>query len=718
MCLFLLVNGRPAATALLSVGRRHDVASTDLPTRRNASSSSTAVGALVREAMRSAEPQDSARQHQADALLGWLVSEGATFEGIRVGTTSDSAGFGIFATCAIAAGGGAFRCPCHVVLTAEAALSNSLIGEALRCCHALLDDEKRVMLLLMHCRSQGTSSDRAAYVASLPPVDEAKSLLPVHWDDAERGQLLAGTTLLQQARAADKALQRFHVQVVEGVLCKRWPQAFPRQSFSLDALRWAHAMWHSRAIRLPLPGGARESLVSRDQRLGHDAPSERISGSALLASAVRVAASPRLLPCHPHYCRDTKRCCLDTAHTCSSPRLRPPMQVPLLDMMNHSMGSVASSVRLVRRSKSVECDSFELRCDRAVAAGSQLYLNYGAKGNGELLRCHGFVLADNAADVVEIDVMDLLGVLQDQDPAGGPTSSLAGVRNVEDRSAVLQKLDPKQRTHAAARLAAAGRLSATNSRKRRREDADDGTGDGTRASSAAPTKVSSAGMAEGSSKRAMETSCASVLNGDREVSTCRHFLFRDSLPPRLLDDARLLCACEGEELAAATRLAREGDGGVANDDGSNSGGCEADDGSAPQKAGEAHVPKAWDWSLVDWSADDPFAAATAAVEDVSPIGVACERRTLAALQRLLAARLICLPDLHAPPESALFGCAAVNAAHPGGNATGGERNSNAVGEAQCSRREAARTYVDGQRRILEASVELLRQRQCRLECTS
>ena len=36
--------------------------------------------------------------------------------------------------------------------------------------------------------------------------------------------------------------------------------------------------------------------------------------------------------------------------------------------------------------------------------GDELFLNYGAKGNGELLRDHGFVLKDNPADVYELEL--------------------------------------------------------------------------------------------------------------------------------------------------------------------------------------------------------------------------------------------------------------------------------------------------------------------------
>ena len=57
--------------------------------------------------------------------------------------------------------------------------------------------------------------------------------------------------------------------------------------------------------------------------------------------------------------------------------------VPLLDYCNHRNGSL--------HAVGVEGDAVVLRAGLAVNAGDEVLLNYGAKGNGELLRCHGFV---------------------------------------------------------------------------------------------------------------------------------------------------------------------------------------------------------------------------------------------------------------------------------------------------------------------------------------
>ena len=73
--------------------------------------------------------------------------------------------------------------------------------------------------------------------------------------------------------------------------------------------------------------------------------------------------------------------------------------VPLLDYCNHRNGSL--------HAVGVEGDAVVLRAGLAVAAGDEVLLNYGAKGNGELLRCHGFVMPENPADVVPLDLYSL-----------------------------------------------------------------------------------------------------------------------------------------------------------------------------------------------------------------------------------------------------------------------------------------------------------------------
>lgn len=173
-----------------------------------------------------------------------------------------------------------------------------------------------------------------AYVDSLPG-EEIVETLPIGWSDEDLEQRVRGTTLLEEVRTASSdlraladALASVHddnddgddagVGVVSGD-----SGVFPSAAFGLDALRWAYAVFWSRALVLQLPGG-----------FGGGGGTE----------------------------------CL----------------VPLLDMCNHRAGTT-TELR-------VRGGHFELLAGRSVKLGEEVCINYGAKGNGELLRCHGFVV--------------------------------------------------------------------------------------------------------------------------------------------------------------------------------------------------------------------------------------------------------------------------------------------------------------------------------------
>ena len=266
--------------------------------------------------------------------------------------------------------------------------------------------------------------------------------------------------------------------------------------------------------------------------------------------------------------------------------------VPLLDMCNHRPGVATATVSLVAAATE---PTYAFRASGAVKRGQEIFINYGAKGTGELLRCHGFTLLDNSADVCELDLSELPSFVLSHE--GASRRSGLGL----DACMVAERLH----------------------------------------------RVSILKMSTGSRSRGRPL----VFQ-----------LFRGGLPPQLLPSARLLCADEGDELRAALEEWQAGEGLV----GSSSSAC-----------------KTFDWSLVDWSAPDPFAEANAAVEEAAPVGVACEQRTLRALEALLRAHLDALPSA---PELADDARDDAESQHD---------------EAHRKRRQNARVYVESQRSVLE-----------------
>ncbi|CAE8616461.1 unnamed protein product [Polarella glacialis] len=80
---------------------------------------------------------------------------------------------------------------------------------------------------------------------------------------------------------------------------------------------------------------------------------------------------------------------------------RSPCMVPLLDILNHQ-GDAEVNVQ-------IHGGCLEFRCDTPVQAGEQIWNNYGAKGNTELMMCYGFAVEGNEEDSVELSLAQASG---------------------------------------------------------------------------------------------------------------------------------------------------------------------------------------------------------------------------------------------------------------------------------------------------------------------
>ena len=274
---------------------------------------------------------------------------------------------------------------------------------------------------------------------------------------------------------------------------------------------------------------------------------------------------------------------------------------PLLDLCNHAPGAT-HELRYV----SGGGGSCALHAGRSVREGEELLINYGAKSNGELLRCHGFVLRDN------------------QVSAHGPTGLLGP-------SAPTRPAPP-----AAAHQADVLELCL-------------------------PEILDAAGV-EPHAHQSHLADLAAV--GVRR----RLHLFRHELPPELLPIARYLCAETHSDRSAARDALDKSRAAPTTEDGGG----------------------AFDWSEVDWEADDPFAACRP--PESSPLSPEGEARTLAVLTRMLEARAEQLPRDRPPGSSS------------------DEKTMREVaplGSAEACD-EAAAVYCSGQRALLEEALCALR----------
>jgi hypothetical protein len=394
------------------------------------------------------------------AFVDWLSARGATFEPLTLTQVSASSGFGAVANRRIGAGECIISLPRVLGMNYTAARQSVEIGEAIESICGLdvwVDEAERrrfsVYLLLLHERRKGTRSAWAAYIDLLPVHVENGLWLAAHGHAAGHGPLLAalrvagesGCDLLDSGVRDNARCAELHKAVVCSHLAAAYPALFgdTRCAFSVDALRWAHSIWWSRALRTPAAAPVRHARAPKspqqqpNARMASAAPAFAVlprrkrakaeTGVAGVAMATTLAALPgsaamaikgKLVPFPP------------AAATIPLPRAAVASAeegealLPLVDILNHcpgmatrwegSQGCVppgpAVAPALATDCGRAECrgedagSALRLVAARDIDTGTEVCLNYGAKGNRELLLYYGFVLHANPGDVCPIQL--------------------------------------------------------------------------------------------------------------------------------------------------------------------------------------------------------------------------------------------------------------------------------------------------------------------------
>ena len=336
---------------------------------------------------------DPGRVASGANLLAWLEREGCE-HCVRLGETPGAGGVGVFATRDVERGEILISCPTRTVISAAEtrldvdpgmkafakALDDVRVarGDGSGREGTPLDDSTRMQLLLL--RERHTEERRvslptdvrqpaggppprdgsrepadvrfsgywAAYTRALPG-DELVASLPSSWSEPELERRLGGTSLFPEVlaeRAELVSLAAALKSVWRGDETERGDSAFGDDSaFGVSRLRWARAVFRSRAIALPLAGWGR--------------------GGARGLETKRSGGDDGAL-------------------------------VPLLDMCNHARDAGTS---LQRRGA-----AWRLVATRRFTRGEEVRIDYGGKGNGELLTRHGFVIPNNPFDTVSFQI--------------------------------------------------------------------------------------------------------------------------------------------------------------------------------------------------------------------------------------------------------------------------------------------------------------------------
>ena len=299
-----------------------------------------------------ARPSADAHSARLQAVFDWAVQHGASAPKLRLGR--GDYGWGVFATADIAPHEELASIPLTLVLTHQRA-DDSPVGIAVREMNdrlqssadlphpAVLISPRTTLYLYMLQQLADPAVFFHPYLASLSPPCS-----PLLWPPASLSYL-AGTNL--HAAIPNKLRQlRARYDNCVPLLCQQFPAVFDASVFTFDRFLWAHTQLTSRGFPV---------------RVGERAAEDRVA-----AGELRAEGSKR-------------------------PNERVGCLLPLLDMTNHRM---RTGITWTTTSTHTARVSFKTGNSSAVAAGSEVFNNYGAKSNEEFLLGYGFCIDDNPYD--------------------------------------------------------------------------------------------------------------------------------------------------------------------------------------------------------------------------------------------------------------------------------------------------------------------------------
>ncbi|CAM0912526.1 unnamed protein product [Alopecurus aequalis] len=332
-----------------------------------------------------ASPDDGKLQ----SFLQWLQANGADLRGCTIRACGRK-GFGVYSTAAEAGAtdGVVMVVPLDLAVTPMRVLQDPLVGPR---CRALfeedgVDDRLLVMLFLMAERLRPSSLWKP-YLDMFPRTFESS----VWFNDDELVEL-EGTTLHRATVMQKKSLHTLFNDKVKGLVEEllHLDESGSSIEVRFEDFLWANSIFWTRALNIPLPhsyifpGSLDEQHISSGEVLGDS------SLATQQETDIAVKNSSADDNSEPH----------------STEKIWVEGLVPGIDFCNHNVKALATwEVDSVGNATGIPASMY-LRLAQAgtssVETGTEIYINYGNKGNEELLYLYGFVVDNNPDDYLMV----------------------------------------------------------------------------------------------------------------------------------------------------------------------------------------------------------------------------------------------------------------------------------------------------------------------------
>ncbi|KAL6606298.1 hypothetical protein ACP70R_041951 [Stipagrostis hirtigluma subsp. patula] len=325
---------------------------------------------------------DGDGEAKLQSFLQWLQANGGDLRGCTIRPCGPK-GFGVFSTAAesAAADGVVMVMPLDLAITPMRVLQDPVVGPR---CRALfeegaVDDRLLVMVFLMAERLRPGSLWKP-YLDMLPRTFGSSI-----WFTEE-----------ELAELERKSLQASFDDQVKGLVEELLHVDGPGSSteVSFEDFLWANSIFWTRALNIPLP----HSYVF---------PGSCDEQQTRTGDACRDSSTPA----HEETDIAAKNGSTDeNSKSSKTESIWVEGLIPGIDFCNHNVKALATwEVDSVGNATGVPASMYLMLADKtSVEAGAEIYINYGNKGNEELLYLYGFVLDNNPDDYLMVTLKTIV----------------------------------------------------------------------------------------------------------------------------------------------------------------------------------------------------------------------------------------------------------------------------------------------------------------------